>query len=711
MADSAAALRRGRGAPLVLIRAVPAWAWLASVVALSTAFRVALGRRTVAPWIMVDEIIYSELAKSFAETGRFLIRDEPAGLAYGFVYPLLLSPAYALFEAVPDAYDAMKVINALVMSSAAVPAYALARRVLSPSQALLAAVLTVAVPPMLYTGTLMTENAFYPVFLWSALALVLVLERPTLLRSLAFFGVAALAFFTRVQALVLVPALLTAPLVLLLLERGGWRALRPYRTIYALVSAGALLVLSAQLARGRSPAAILGAYEASRDLPYDAGGVARSLLYHVAELDLAVGVAPFAATLLLAATAARAPRAVRVFVAATIALTVWLVLQVATFASALVPFRVEERNMFYVAPLLLIALLVWIDRGLPRPRAVAGAAAALAALLPALLPFPSLIATAAVSDTFALLPWWTVHLWGVDLERIDLVALLAAVAVAALLLVVPRRFALVLPAVVLAYFAVSIQPVESRIREASIGALFQATTMPKRDWVDVYAGRGARVAVIWSGRVDRLFVNVNEFFSRSVGPVYHLGSPTPGSLPEARLTLDRETGRLVDDSGRLVLADFALTDDSVPVAGRVSARDERKGIRLLDLATDSPGTGEIGVAWDAAGRYDDGWSGPVLTYRRFACPGGRLRVALDSDPKLFRRPQAVVARLGGLVVATTKIRPHAAGSLTVPLTPDARQRCTVRFSVSPTAVPAEVRGGQDFRRLGVHFREFRLLPG
>ena len=41
---------------------------------------------------MVDELIYSELAKSFAAGGHFLVRGEPAG-SYGFVYPVLIAPA------------------------------------------------------------------------------------------------------------------------------------------------------------------------------------------------------------------------------------------------------------------------------------------------------------------------------------------------------------------------------------------------------------------------------------------------------------------------------------------------------------------------------------------------------------------------------------------------------------------------------------------
>src|SRR5919198_5934993 len=99
------------------------------------------------------------------------------------------------------------------MSLAAVPAYLLSRRVLSQPFALAAAVLSVAVPSMLYSGTLMTENAFYPLFLATALALVLVLERPTLARSGGVIALLVLAFLTRAQAVALLPAILTAPIL------------------------------------------------------------------------------------------------------------------------------------------------------------------------------------------------------------------------------------------------------------------------------------------------------------------------------------------------------------------------------------------------------------------------------------------------------------------------------------------------------------------
>ena len=183
LAAACARLSLGKSLPRV-----PAWAWLVGIVTVSTLVRYAVGRGTVAPWIMVDELIYSELAKSLADSGRFLVRGE-ATAAYGIVYPALIAPAWAIFESVPQAYAAAKAINALVMSLAAVPAYFLARRVLAEPLALVAAALTVAVPSMVYTATLMTENAFYPLFLCAALAMVLWLERPTRLRTAIVLGV------------------------------------------------------------------------------------------------------------------------------------------------------------------------------------------------------------------------------------------------------------------------------------------------------------------------------------------------------------------------------------------------------------------------------------------------------------------------------------------------------------------------------------------
>ena len=56
---------------------------------------------------------------------------------------------------------------------------------------------------MLYTGTLMTENAFYPIFLCVALVCVRMLERPTRRNQLGVLALCLLAFLTRQQAVAL----------------------------------------------------------------------------------------------------------------------------------------------------------------------------------------------------------------------------------------------------------------------------------------------------------------------------------------------------------------------------------------------------------------------------------------------------------------------------------------------------------------------------
>ena len=84
---------------------------LAALVGISTLIRFLLAIRDPAAWIFPDETVYAELAKSVAYTGEFSIRENPGTNGLGVVYPLLIAPAYALFDSVPDAYAAAKAIN------------------------------------------------------------------------------------------------------------------------------------------------------------------------------------------------------------------------------------------------------------------------------------------------------------------------------------------------------------------------------------------------------------------------------------------------------------------------------------------------------------------------------------------------------------------------------------------------------------------------
>jgi glycosyltransferase involved in cell wall biosynthesis len=673
---------------------IPIWAWLAGLVMFSALFRYGLSRRVVAPWIMVDELIYSELAKSFAATGHFLIRDTHHG-AYGAVYPILISPAWRLFASVPDAYAAAKTIGSVLMSLTAIPVYLLARRVLTPLPSLFAAVLAVAVPSMMYTGTLMTETVFYPVFVCVALALVFVLERPTLLRQVVLLALCLLAFLTRTQAIVLVPAVATAPLLLVWLDRRRLRMLADFRALYGILLGAVVAVLVVQFARGHSPYDVLGSYSVTGDTTYRPGQVVKWVLYHLAELDLYLAVVPFAALLLLTALGRSLDRPLRIFLAATLPLTGWLLLEVAAFASALSP-RVEERNLFYVAPLFLIALLAWIDRGLPRPPRPAAVAAVLAAALPGVLPYHTLIGPSAESDTLALMPLWWLQETVVGLNTIAVVVVAVGALVAVLFLTVSARYALALPLAVFLWFAFTTERVERfdhGFAKASVGALFQGITAPERDWVDAAVGRHADVAFVFSGK-DKynqpLTLWENEFFNRSVGPVYDLRQQSMGNLPETKVT-ERPDGVLLAD-GRPVRHRYALSEESVPLAGEVVARDVRRGMVLR--RTD----GVLAIGYRVRGLYpNDTWSGKRVVYTRLRCTGGTVTAELASDVHLFSAPQTV--RAAGKSVT---FNPADTATLTVPLRPQGGV-CRVVFSVSPTSVP----GKGDSRVLGAHFLAFR----
>lgn len=702
-----AAAPRARVRSLVL--AVPVWAWLVALVAISALVRFLLARRSPAPWIFVDELIYSELAKSFAERGELAVRDV-ASNGYGFVYPALISPAYLVFDNVAHAYAAAKAINAVLMSLAAIPAYLLGRRLLGQWASLAAAALSVALPSLAYTGTIMTENAFYPLFLLCVLSIVAMLEHPSAFRQLSALALVVLAFLTRPQAVALLAALVGAIVLFALLEartKGGLvRRLDAFRATWLVLGGGAALLLAVQLGRGRPVTEVIGAYRAAGRSDYSVETAARYILYHLAELDLFLGVLPLVAFVLIAgfAFARSASARERAFAATAIPVVLSLILLVGVFASQPSVLRIQERNLFYVAPIFLIALLAWVERGLPRPRLTTAAAVAGAVGLLATIPYEKFINVSAVSDTFALLPLWNLQDSVISGDDVLWLVLAVGLAAGVLFLVLPRRLGLVAPALVLLYFAAAHHAVGQRIEHASAGALFAGIRV-EREWIDDALPDGAVAAALWSGGTAVHAIWENEFFNRAVGPVYYLGAPLPGNLPETPVAVDPETGELRGADGRVVEAEYALVDGSMDLEGEPIARDPLVGLTLYRVS------GPLVNAAQVAGLYPDfAWSGPEVTYTRRGCAGGRLVVGLTSDPVLFDRQQTVSAFVGNREVARVRVQPTTVGRLlTVPLSGVAGE-CQVRFTIAPTAVPDDVIGNGDTRELGVHFASFRYEP-
>lgn len=679
---------------------------------LSAVVRIFLNRGATGPWIFIDEMIYSELGRSAFD--GFKIRGEPIS-GYGYVYPLIISPAYLIFENLIDAYTAVKAINALVMSLTAIPVYFIARTIMRTRWALAASALAVAIPAMTYTSVVMTESVFYPLFALAMLFVVLALSRPTVLRQLLVFGGTLLCFETRPQGAIIVPTFAISIVLFAIFdaraaEGEAWlpafaRRLGRYWLSWLLVFGGAIAVVVLQSVRGKSLSSLLGAYAivAEDQSRYQLRSVVSWYLQHIAELDLWLGVIPFAALLFLIGVAAcrSAAREVRVFAAAALPMVLMMAAVVSAFAVFANVSRVEERNLFYVGFLALIAVCWWVSEGLPRqPRwfVIAGAAAA---VLPVALPFGALINQTAVSDTFGLfLPWAIQNRLGDPYLTPYVVAGGALVAVLVLVVVRPR-FAWVVVAVVAGFFLVSGTAVDKRTDKASQGALLQGISGAP-DWIDRAVPAGTDVSVLYPGTLEPLKVWENEFFNRSLGSVYAIGVALPGQLPETVAVIGND-GSVTDRSGNPLSGDFVLSDSSVHLDGKVVASDKARGMAVVRTS------GQWRISEAVSGVMGDQWSGAEFAYVRYRCTGGTVRAVMGSDPQLHPTPVAVTPVVGDRDLRSVSVGPTGETTLVTKLVP-ADGLCTVRYRVDPTAVPALVFGAPDTRALGVLVHSVEYVP-
>jgi Dolichyl-phosphate-mannose-protein mannosyltransferase len=515
------------------IAGVRAWVIVGAFVVVSTVVRTLLAKTHPAPWIFDDELIYAQLAGSLARTGHFAVRSVPGLQGYGPGYPALIAPAYVVFDNVAHAYAAAKAINSLLMSLAAFPIYYLARRVVSHPLALLASVFSLLIPSLEYTGTIMTENAFYPAFVVCALALVSALERPTAARQLLALAAIAGAFLIRAQAVVLAAAFATAIVAFAAAE--AWTDSRPGRLrllparlrafawTWGAFAIGLVLVLLVEHARGRSLGSSLGAYRDVTRWNYSVGDVARWYVRHLAELDFYLGFVPLMATIVIGVESLRrsnSDRALRAFAAVSVSLLIWVPLAASALSSHLAQAdgigRIEERDAFYVGPLCLIALLVWVERGAPRHWLVTVPAAVFAAALPWTIPYSKFVNLSALSDTLAFIPLARQEIYGnLAASHLARILGLAALAAALVFLLLPRRLAILIPVGVLAYLVIWQIPVERQMRGTSAGVLAESIGV-RREWIDeAVRGRG-QVAAFWTGNVNPNTIAEDEFFNGSL---------------------------------------------------------------------------------------------------------------------------------------------------------------------------------------------------
>ncbi len=678
---------------------------LALIVVFSTVVRIVLSYGAPAPWIFVDELIYSELGRS-AFSG-FAIRGVPVS-GYGPVYPYLISPAYAIFDNLVTAYMAVKWINAFVMSLAAVPVFFAASMLMRRSWALGAALLSVLIPGMAYTTVVMTESAFYSAFALTFFLVLRSLRRPTIASQILVFAAALLCFEIRPQGIVVVPAFIISALLIIALDvaipgdgmrmsnlRNG--ALR-FLPTWIVAIAGLVAVINYERIMGRTLGSALGAYSVTVDsgTAYTPKLVTSWVVLHIAETALWLGVIPVLALLVLFGAAVRSSerREVRVFAAAALPLIVFMTVLVSAFLIFSNVGRIEERNLFYIGPIFLIALCWWLAtttyaRLAPWAQVLLVAACG----LPLLIPFDRFLNQSAVSDTFGLFLPWAISLRTVDPTLTTAVVFIGVLVAALIAVVVRPRAAVAVFLLMVLFFSLSGTAVQRRTDRASAD-MRSGTISAQRDWIDSVGVAPESVTAVYPGGTDPLRVWEAEFFNRGVGKVVTLGAPLAGALPDTIADVDKD-GLVIDRSGKQVQSEYALVDAFNLVMGKEVAIDSEHRMALIRVAE------PMRIPQTLAGVFGDGWSGSSLSYTRYACTGGSVTLSVASDLKLRVGPVDVVPTVGDAALAPTSVPPDGSVvPITVALVPK-DGLCQVQFGVSATVVPQTVSGAPDMRALGV----------
>ena len=519
MPGAVSALRRHRAAALLTL-----------LVLASAGLRAAAAQAFTAPWIAPDEMIYGLLGQSLWETGELALRGQESSY-YSLLYPALVG-APLLLDDLAAGIAFVQVLQGLVVSTVAVVVYGWGRGFLPERLALAAAGLSVLPPALAYSGLLMTEALFYPVVVLCLAVVARTLAEPTVFSQGMLVGAVTVAAAVRMQALVLLPVIVTAALLDAAFARSSaaLRKLAPALVLVSLTAVGGVLVTA--LSQGLAWSTLLGAYGTVTESAPGVLRAAEELVWHAGGLFLLVLGVPLLATISLGVEAFRRGEpepAARAFLATALAYSLWLVVEVALFASRYLT-HVGERYLITAAPPLLLGLCLWLARGAPRPRA-ALVLAAVAVLAVAAVPIDRLASAEGAHDLFTTMP--LVGLADRSPAGARAVVIAAAAVLAAAFALVPRRRLAALAGVLALGFA-SLSAAASRdIARYSERAQAEAFGTADADWIDRALDRDEDVLLLNSGDREWTTVARTLFWNASVRSVLRLPDASAyGPIPQ-----------------------------------------------------------------------------------------------------------------------------------------------------------------------------------
>jgi hypothetical protein len=593
---------------------VPAlWALVSSTVLVAAGLAGYYALRATSWAVMTDELQVVRLAESIA------VRRSPVpeirGAYYGALaqlYPLLLAPLFGLLSA-PTAETAAHALNALLLPSAAWPAYLLARSVGgSRGAGLAAAALTAFTPWLVLTSTLLTENAAYPAFVWALYLCHRTLVRPSAQNdALALFGL-SLAFFARTQLLAVAIAF---PVVVLLFAgpRGALLRHRVLAAAYAVALIGAAVLL----ARG-SLGAVVGNYAVPFSGEILPRGLWASAASHLVHVVVGCAVVPFvlAVTWVLLNVVRPQRPAARAFALLFVVLVPLLTLEVASFDLRFTPHGfAQDRYLFYLVPLFAVGTSAALTAQHATRALAVGSGAA-----------------------FAVFAWLTLEFGGYD----DRTVIFWAAPAAAVHTAFPGDWLLLVVGAALVVGALIVFGLVPRVALAGVtGALavlgaaqavyvFEryadpAMTRPPalglaRDWIDRHVPAHASVALVPSPRDTAPYWWEAELWNKRVDSVLRVnGGPTFSPFPADDMRLDIRHGVLRGTEP----SDFLVLSGSEKRFHLAAAR-RIGGTRVLRLVrVDRP----YRLDWATRGFTSDGWTiaGRPATLRFYGAGLGGLR--------------------------------------------------------------------------------------
>ncbi len=583
------------------------------------------------PWIFSDELEFTQLARSIAETGELARRGEPLSGQFS-LYPYLTAPAWFLDDT-KSGYEAAKLIGVLGMTLAFFPAYGLARFVVSRPAAILAALGATMIPAYAYTSILVEEPLAYP---WAALCLYLaarwyLARTPRTLAAAA--GAAAIAPLFR-DELVVVPLILLGVGVVLAWQHPRSRATRQswHPAVYVFLAAALAVVVF--FAEREVTARSVEWRKVTREFPE------RLLEYGVwaaGAFTIGIAILPVVAALAFLVPGRRERRdrgvdALRVVLGFSILGFGGYTALKAAYLSTIFADRVEERNLIYLSPVVFAATAATLERRLIRLWALPLAALTVLYLLTA-TPYemdvhfysdaPGLGILSRANRDYGWTPEHaqTVLLW-------MLAAATAVLLVVALLRSRPRvSLAIGASAGVLVLAWTMTAQLAAASASNSFSRTFIRNLPTPLDWVDRDTG-GEPTLYLGQKIADANGLWLHEFWNRSIKRVDSLDGTAPGPGPTVTPSLLNRRGDLAGDPGY----DFVLAENSIDLVGKVI--DAKGGWRLFRI--EHP----LRLRSSQSGIYSDGWLGSQheadvvsAAYNRFETPGNRASTMIVTISK------------------------------------------------------------------------------